>query len=148
MYYLCKTAKCHVLAYYATDEWQSTCFSCPRRRIRHGSVSKLFPGYRVCSSVLQHVEMRPSNVIPHVNTITTPPSSPHVQTPSESSSKRSVASMKLEKPGHLLTHANVLTLILRFNIRIDSCNFYQNTSISSINQYKMLSVVSALLYTN
>lgn len=62
MYYLCKTAKCHVLAYYATDEWQSTCFSCPQRRIRHGSVSKLFPGYRVCSSTLRHVEMRLSNM--------------------------------------------------------------------------------------
>lgn len=51
-----------MLAYYATDEWQSTCFSCPQRRIRHGSVSKLFPGYRVCSSTLWHVEMRLSNV--------------------------------------------------------------------------------------
>lgn len=63
MYCLCKTAKCHVLAYYANDEWQNTCFSCPQRRIRHGSVSKLFPGYRVCSSILPHVEMGLSNVI-------------------------------------------------------------------------------------
>lgn len=100
MYYLCKTAKCHVLAYYATDEWQSTCFSCPRRRIRHGSVSKLFPGYRVCSSILQHVEMHLSNVILLV-------APPPVQTLSVSFSKRYVTSMKLNwngSPSHSRQH--------------------------------------------